>query len=172
MLYPLENEPINSARVSFLPKSKEKSLMRLSINNLTPTIENTMTNITYNGTETSPITSDSGFDSVQKWDCAIALQIPILLLAFSSSITQLLKAVKLMSKLFRGCRVWIEFGTWINNKGHLVWDLNVWVQSSMTRHDFELHSHQVKEFLEQMRQNLRQEAVVLEVNNKEIFLLF
>ena len=130
-----------------------------------------MTNITYNGTETSPITSDSGFDSAQKWDHAIALQIPFSYLPFGS-IAQILKAVKLMSELFGGCRVWLEAGTWINNKGHLVWDLNVWVQASMTGENFDLHCHEVKEFSAQMCQRLRQEAVVLEVNNKEIFLLF
>lgn len=131
-----------------------------------------MTNITYNGTETSPITSDSGFDSAQKWDCAIALQIPILFsFALIASIAQILKAIKLLSTLFGGCRVWLEAGTWINNKGHLVWDLNVWVQSSMTGENFDLHCHEVKEFSAQMCQRLSQEAVVLEVNNKDIFLL-
>jgi hypothetical protein len=107
-----------------------------------------------------------------KWDHAIALQIPILLFAPSSSIAQILKAVKLISTLFGGSRVWLEAGTWINDKGHLVWDLNVWVKSSMTRDDYELHSPQVQEFAAQMRQHLRQEAVVLELNHKEIFLLF
>lgn len=110
-------------------------------------------------------------DTPSPWDHAIALQIPILLFAPSSSLAQILKAVNLLSTLFGGCRVWVEAGTWINNKGDLVWDLNVWVQSSMTRHDFELHSHQVKAFSAQMCQKLRQEAVVLEINNKEIFLL-
>jgi hypothetical protein len=108
--------------------------------------------------------------SNEKWDHAIALQIPLVLPAFSS-IAQILKAVKLLSSLFGGARVWLEAGTWINNKGHLVWDINVWVKASMSRRDFELHSHQVKAFSAQMCQKLRQEAVVLEINNKEIFLL-
>ena len=110
-------------------------------------------------------------DSPETWDHALGIQIPLVLPAFSS-IAQILKAVKLLSTLFGGCRVWLEAGTWINNKGHLVWDLNVWVKSSMTRRDFELNSHEVKEFAAQMRQKLRQEAVVLEINNKDIFLLF
>jgi hypothetical protein len=112
-------------------------------------------------------------DFPETWDHALGIQIPILFSpAFIASIAQILKAIKLLSKLFGGCRVWLEAGTWINNKGHLVWDLNVWVQASMTGENFDLHCHEVKEFSAQMCQRLRQEAVVLEINNKDIFLLF
>jgi hypothetical protein len=156
-------------RVSFLPKSKEKSLMRLSINNLTPTIENTMTKIIHhNGTETSPITCDSGFDSVQKWNCAIALQIPIHFSCryFLPSLDQVVRGIKLISESFGGSRVWLEIGTYIGSQGKLLFDVNIWIKSQMTQEKFDQNLTKVQKFACATRDRLAQEAVVVEFNNQ------
>ena len=104
----------------------------------------------------------------EKLDQAIALQIPIhfSFTYFLASLIQIWQGVKLMSECFGGCRLWLEAGTWINPEGDLVWDLNVWLKSSMTQTNFDRHCGQVQRFAGEMRDRLHQESVVVEVNNQ------
>ena len=104
----------------------------------------------------------------EEWNCTIALQIPIVFSVkyFIPSIIEIMRGIKLMYQCFGGGRLWLEAGFCSNKEADEVWDLNVWIKSSMTQDDFEKLCHKVKQFANKMRHQLRQKAVVLEINNK------
>lgn len=136
--------------------------MRLFMTTL-PTIENLMTYIVQdNGTVVFASEPERG----EKFDQTIAVQIPILFDRSPTSLIQVLKGVKLMSECFGGCRLWLEIGIWINPEGDLIWNLNLWIKSSMTQTNFERHRGKVEWFACQMRDELQQKCVVVEFNNQ------
>ncbi len=69
-----------------------------------------------------------------------------------------------MSKYFGGSRIWIELGTYIDRKGHLAFDLNVWVKSQMDDEKFVYYYPKVRDLVTKIRDKLRQEAIVIETD--------
>ncbi len=130
------------------------------------------TTITQNGKKAPVSSLETESAENETWDCAIAIQVPIIFswISFIVSLFQGWKIIKSFSQLFRGSCVWPEFGTWINSQGRLVWDLNIWIKSSTNYESLQLNYSEVKRIALEMKKKLHQEAVVIEVNN-EIHLL-
>ena len=105
-------------------------------------------------------------DHYEKWSHSIAIQIPVIFDGrFKSSLAHAHKGIKLMSELFCGSRFWLELGSYyINNQERFGIDLNVWVKSQMDDPTFYQHRSKVLDLALQMRDKLRQEAIVIEID--------
>ncbi|MGB7709412.1 MAG: hypothetical protein WBL95_07710 [Microcoleus sp.] len=119
----------------------------------------------HNSTEAVQTVSLYRFEEPQKWPRSLTMQIPIIFDGrFKDSLANVSQAIKLMSKYFGGSRIWFELGTYIDQKGHLAFDLNVWVKSQMDEEKFSYYSPKVRDLACQIRDKLRQEAIVLETD--------
>jgi hypothetical protein len=119
----------------------------------------------HNSTEAVQTVPLYHFEESQKWSRSLTMQIPIIFDGrFKDSIANLSEAIKLMSKYFGGSRIWIELGTYIDRKGHLAFDLNVWVKSQMDDEKFVYYYPKVRDLVSKIRDKLRQEAIVIETD--------
>lgn len=116
-------------------------------------------------TEISQKDSPKQIEESQKWDHSLALQVPVIFdRRFKNSVIHLGQAIKLMSEYFGGSRVWVELGTYIDQKGHLVLDLNIWIKSQMDEEKFNCYLSKVHDLAYETRDKLEQEAIVVEVD--------
>ena len=96
---------------------------------------------------------------------AVAMQVPICLGRLSKSIHCVRQVIESLSKSGGGARVWIELGTWVHPEAqHLVIDLNVWILTQMSEENFHFYGAQMHELVCQIRDNLRQESIAVEVD--------
>jgi hypothetical protein len=103
---------------------------------------------------------------LQKWQHSLAILVPgsIDVNVLADTSTHLHQAIKLMSELFGGTRIWVEIGTYISKAMNLVVEQNVWVKSHMDESSLCRHFLTVFDFVGKMQDALRQEAMLLEVD--------
>jgi hypothetical protein len=96
----------------------------------------------------------------------VAMQVPICFgRRLSKSLQCVWQVIKSFSKSGGGARVWLELGTWVHPEAqHLVIDLNVWILTQMSEENFHFYGAQMHELVCQIRDNLRQDSIAVEVD--------
>jgi len=103
---------------------------------------------------------------VQRWRHSLAILVPgtVDVNVIADTSVYLHEAAKLMSESFGGTRIWSEIGTYVSDTVGLVTEQNVWVKSHMDEPALCQHFFKVFDFVCQMRDALRQEAMLLEID--------